>query len=182
MHTKTLAAAALLALGGAAAQAAAFDLSTGPFSFEADKTTTADFTDVYNFTGSGILGLMSSSLIETKLSDKTDIDWSDSLAFAVYNQWDGGGTLLASYGDPAVGTGSFAIEDLSVPSMFSIVVQGRAIGTGLNVFQPGLRGTYDLSVVAQPVPEPSSVLLMLGGLGGIGFLSLRRKAASRGNR
>lgn len=87
----------------------------------------------------------------------------------------GTGARLASYGDPGVPTGAFAIEDLAVPNQFSIVVNGRAIGSGLNSFQPGLRGSYDLSVAAQPVPEPGTTAMLLAGLGVIGFLGLRRK-------
>ncbi len=64
-----------------------------------------------------------------------------------------------------------------MPNQFSILVSGKAIGDGTSVFQPGLKGSYDFSVVAQPVPEPNAVLLALGALGVIRVLSARRKPA-----
>lgn len=34
---------------------------------------------------------------------------------------------------------------------------------------------YTLNTVTSPVPEPSTVALMLGGLGMVGFMAIRRK-------
>lgn len=175
MNHRHLAAGALLAIASAASQAATYDLSSGPFSMNVDKVESTEFSDIYDFSFSALSGFISGSLIEYKLSNAIDIDWGDVPALAIYAGFGGTGALLASFGDPGVPTGSFAIEDLAVPNQFSMVIHGRAIGSGLNAFQPGLRGSYDLSVAAQPVPEPGTVAMLLAGLGVIGFLGLRRK-------
>lgn len=49
---------------------------------------------------------------------------------------------------------------------YSLDIEGR--------FSPTSTG-YTINVVTSPVPEPSSVALMLGGLGLIGFMAARRK-------
>jgi hypothetical protein len=175
MNTQRVAAGVLLALAAAAAQAETFDLSAGPYSANVDKTGTAEFSDVYNFSFNGAAGFVSGSIIEYRLSNAIDIDWGDVPAVAIYGGWGATGPLLASYGDPMTPTGSFAIEDLVVPNQFSVAINGRAVGTGLSVFQPGIHGSYDLSIAAQPVPEPGSYALMLAGLGAIGFLGVRRR-------
>jgi PEP-CTERM motif len=175
MNTQRAAAAALLSLAAGVAQAASFDLSSGPISLNVDKVGTAEFSDVYDFSFSGASGFISGSIIEYRLASAIDIDWGDVPAVAIYGGWGATGALLAGYADPMTPVGSFAIEDLVVPSHFSIVIQGRAIGTGLSVYQPGIKGSYDLSIAAQPVPEPESYALMLAGLAAIGFIGVRRR-------
>jgi PEP-CTERM motif len=175
MNHLHLAASALLAIASAGAQAATYDLSSGPFSMNVDKVASTEFSDVYNFGFAAVSGFISGSLTEYKLANAIDIDWGDVPALAIHAGFGGTGALLASYGDPGVPTGAFAIEDLAVPNQFSMVINGRAIGSGLNAFQPGLRGSYDLSVAAQPVPEPGTLAMLLAGLGVIGFLGTRRK-------
>jgi PEP-CTERM motif len=176
MNKQQLATGALLALAAVAAQAASFDLTGGQFSANVDKTASTEFSDVYNFSFTGTSGFISGSLAEYKLSNAIDIDWGDVPAMAIHAGWDGTGAVLASFADPMVPVGSFSIQDLMVPNQFSITISGRAIGTGLAAFQPGVRGSYDLSIAAQPVPEPESYALMLAGLGVIGFLGVRRRA------
>lgn len=177
MRSQRIGVGIVLAMASLAANAASYDLSFGPYSAQSDKFSNAPFTDVYNFNFTGPSGVASSSLIEYKLLNYIDIDWDDTLAFTVYGGWDGSGGILASFGDPGTPTGSFVLADLPVPNQFSILVSGKAIGSGTSVFQPGLKGSYDFSVVAQPVPEPNAVLLALGALGVIRVLSTRRKAA-----
>lgn len=177
MQSHRIAAGVLLAVASLVANAASYDLSFGPYSTQSDKFSNSPFTDVYNFNFTGTSGISSSSLIEYKLSKYIDIDWADTAAFTVYGGWDGTGPVLATFGDPAVGTGSFAIVDLPVPNKFSIVISGTAIGDGTSVFQPGLKGSYDFSVVAQPVPEPNATLLGLSALAVIRLLSARRKTS-----
>ena len=75
-------------------------------------------------------------------------------------------------------TSGFAIEDVAVPNHFSITISGRATGTGASLFQPGLRGSYDFSVAAQPVSEPQTWALSMAGLLVVGFLGLRRRGRS----
>lgn len=176
MQAQRVAVGILLAVASLAANAASYDLSFGPYSTQSDKFSNAPFTDVYNFNFTGTSGISSGSLIEYRLSSFIDIDWDDTAAFTVYGGWDGAGAVLATFGDPSTPTGWFALEDLPVPNQFSIVINGAAIGDGTSVFQPGLKGSYDFSVVAQPVPEPSAVFLGLSALAVIRLLSMRRKA------
>ena len=179
MKLNHLVAGIVLALGGTAVHAASFDLSYGPFSTEADKFSNAAFTDTYNFSFTGVSGMMSASLIELKLGSYVDIVWPSANAFTVYSAWDGQGTALQANGNPGPATGYFAVEDLAVPAQFSIVVRGQATGSGTSAFQPGLKGTYDLSVMAQPVPEASSGYLLLVGLAALAVPTLLRKRNAR---
>jgi len=157
------------------AHAATTDLSAGPFGISVDKFTNNAFTDTYDFTfGAPSSGTISSSAIEVKLGKYVDIAWDATKAFAVYNGLGGSGTLLKSFADPGTTTGSFFVEDLPVgTNTFSIVLKGMATGTGTSVFQPGLKGHYDLNVIAQPIPEPATLSLMLAGLFGVGGLARR---------
>lgn len=175
---KLLAAAAALAMA-CGAQAGTADLSAGPFQISVDKYNTTPFTDIYDFTlGSFGSGTVSSSAIEVKLGKFVDIAWDATKAFTVYAGPNGTGAVLASFGDPGVSTGSFSIEDLAIAgNTFSVVIKGTAVGNGLSTFQPGLRGHYDLNVIAQPVPEPGAIAMMLAGLGGLGFVRRGRKTA-----
>lgn len=176
MNMTHLAAGIWLALGATVAQAASYDLSFGPYSTESDKFSNAPFTDIYNFNFTGASGILSASLIEYKLSNYIDINWPATQALTVYSDWDGQGSTLLSLGNPGTPTGYFAIEDLLVPSHFSIVIHGQAVGNGSSAFQPGLKGSYDLSAVAQPVPEADSGYLLLAGLAVLAVPTLLRKS------
>ena len=172
------AAGALMIMAAAAVQAQTFDLSSGPYSVNVDKTTSALFTDTYNFSFTGLSGIISGSIMEYRLSKAIDIDWADSAAVAIHGGWDGSGALLASFAERCAQTSGFAIEDVAVPNHFSITISGRATGTGASLFQPGLRGSYDFSVAAQPVSEPQTWALSMAGLLVVGFLGLRRRGRS----
>ena len=160
------------------AVAAPVDLTTGPFEASVSKYNGNAFTDVFDFmftTPSG--GTISSSAIEIKLGSFVDIQWDATKAFAVYSDYGGTGTLLALFSAPPSSTGSFFVEDLPLTDgTFSIVLKGTAVGSGLSAFQPGLKGHYDLNVMAQPVPEPASMAMLLAGLGVLGAAGRRRKA------
>lgn len=175
--TRLLGFAALLV--PALASASPIDLSSGPFETSVSKFTNNPFTDTFDFTfTSPAGGTVSSSAIEIKLGNFVDIQWDASKAFAIYSGFGGTGTELASFSAPSSTTGSFFVEDLALDdTTFSIVIKGQAIGTGLSAFQPGLKGHYDLNVIAQPVPEPASMALMLAGLGILGVAKRRRASA-----
>lgn len=174
-----------LKLAGAAALlspllafAAPVDLSTGPFETSVNKFSNAPFTDVFDFVfTSPAGGTVSSSAIEIKLGRYVDIQWDATKAFAIYSDFGGMGTELVSFSAPLASTGSFFVEDLPVDdTTFSIVIKGQAVGDGLSTFQPGLKGHYDLNVMAQPVPEPASLALSLAGLAFLGAAGKRRKS------
>jgi hypothetical protein len=176
MKTQRWVTGALLALAAAAAQAVTVELSAGPYSANVDKTGSTFFTDVYNFSFAGVSGIVSGSIMGYRLLKAIDIDWADSPAVAIHGGWDGSGALLASFADRCERSIGFAIEDVAVPNHFSITVSGRAIGSGTSHFQPGLRGSYDISVAAQPVPEPQAWALTMAGLLVVGFLGVRRRS------
>lgn len=177
-----------LKLAGAAALlspllafAAPVDLSTGPFETSVNKFSNAPFTDVFDFVfTSPAGGTVSSSAIEIKLGRYVDIQWDSTKAFAIYSDFGGMGTELVSFSAPLASTGSFFVEDLPVDdTTFSIVIKGHAVGDGLSTFQPGLKGHYDLNVMAQPVPEPASLALSLAGLAFLGAAGKRRKSGQQ---
>lgn len=72
-----------------------------------------------------------------------------------------------------IGTAQAATTDLSM------VLKGTAVGTGTSSFQPGLKGHYDLNVMAQPIPEPASLALMLVGLCGVAGTARMKKRSQQ---
>ncbi len=61
------------------------------------------------------------------------------------------------------------------PSVYTFVVTGTLLGNSSN--PNGFTGfTGSLNIYAQPVPEPESYALMLGGLAALGFVARRRAA------
>ena len=165
-----------------AAHAGTADLSSGPFEISVNKFNNSPFTDIYDFTfGAPPMGVISASAIEVKLGNFVDIAWDSTNAFTVYSGPGGTGSILAQFGNPGVSTGSFFVEDLPVGNnLFSLVLKGAAVGNGASLFQPGLKGHYDLNVIAQPIPEPASLALMLAGLCGMaGAARAKRQSKDR---
>jgi PEP-CTERM motif len=175
MKMKPLATALLLATAALAAQAASFDLSSGPYTVQVFKTTGASFTDIYNFSVAGPSTAISGALTERFGSDNINIDWGDVPVVAIYGGWDAsGGLLRPAYADPGTPAATITIASLVVPSHFSIAISGRPTGNGSSDAYPGVLGAYDLTIAAAPVPEPESYALMLAGMGVIGWLRRQR--------
>ncbi|MCW7539307.1 FxDxF family PEP-CTERM protein [Aquabacterium sp. A7-Y] len=168
---KKLLLAAALGLGLATQAFAAVDLSTGPYDFDAKKFTNNPFTDTYEFTAGEAGGQVSFSLIEVKLANHVDIDWDDSAAFSIIGD---DGSVLFQAGETTPIHYTFG-DSFSVPASFSIVLKGAAIGNGMSPWNEGLKGSYSLSVIANPVPEPETYALMVAGLGVVGYMSRRRR-------
>ncbi|WKB50659.1 FxDxF family PEP-CTERM protein [Eleftheria terrae] len=169
---KKLLLAAALGLGLASQAFAAVDLSNGPYDFDAKKFSTSPFTDTYDFLAGPNGGSVSFSLIEVKLANNVNIDWDDTAAFSVIGA---DGSVLFQAGENGPIHFTFG-DSLPVPGSFSIVLKGAAIGDGSSPWNPGLKGSYSLSVIANPVPEPETYALMLAGLGVVGYMSRRRRA------
>ena len=179
MKSHFLVVVTLLALSTATAQADSQDLSFGSYAATANKTSGTPFSDSFNFSFVGTSGLLSASVIEYGLGQYVDIAWPSTKAFSVYSDWDGMGSPLLSLGDAGTATGVFLVDALSLPSHFSIVVQGMAVGNGAGAFQAGLKGSYGISVMVQPVPEPSTGALFLVGLAILAVPTLLRKCNDR---
>jgi hypothetical protein len=135
------------------------------------------FTHTYSFhlDFSG-LAMIGASVQELKLGDLMDIDWADTNAFVVR---DAANNVLFSAGENGNPIGSFSFDNLSLAARdFSITLSGEAIGK----LDPA--GTYAISLIAaaapaeiSPVPETSSVAMLLGGLGLLGVFARRRVQA-----
>ncbi|MCF6346333.1 MAG: FxDxF family PEP-CTERM protein [Thiomicrorhabdus sp.] len=111
------------------------------------------FTDTFNFT-----------LSEDNFFEAFAVSGNAAIsAFTSMN-------VLGYFGTPST-TGSFSIIDLTqgvqlAAGSYNLVVSGVATGNA--------SAGYALTTITSPVPEPSSIALMLGGLGLVGFMAARR--------
>lgn len=64
-------------------------------------------------------------------------------------------------------TGTTQISDTLVKGSYHVNISGIANGSA--------GGNYTFAAVAQPVPEPNGWVMLLAGLGMIGFVTLRRR-------
>lgn len=169
MKLKILAAAVALA-AAAGSQAATWDLALADFETSANFTKPVTFSGgsaiKYDFTYSGIgesdivLGL---TLGELKLGSIQDI------AFTSIKLVDSNNVVVFSQTPPGP-IAFFAVDSLTITPSFSLILEGAVVGTG------AIKGSYDLSVTAAPIPEPETYALMLAGLGAVGFAAARRRA------
>lgn len=175
-----IAAAALASMG---AHASAWNLSLADFETQVSFTKQLSFTGSqaitydFSYTGSSPV-LLSLSLGETKLGSVRDInftkisisDGSKTISLPAVPQSQtalaGGGYLTSTPGPVTF----FALDAVPFQPHITLTLEGAAVGTG------PITGSYDLSVMAVPVPEPETYALMLGGLGVFGLLRRRRVA------
>jgi hypothetical protein len=61
--------------------------------------------------------------------------------------------------------------------MASVAGTDASATSGLGVFKAGLVTQFSLLEPPAPIPEPSTLLLLVSGLAGLGFFRRRRKAA-----
>jgi hypothetical protein len=133
----------------------------------------------------------------TQLNDMTFPDTGINYTDVAYN---GSGTIFASYDGSQQGV---TVRDLNLNQSFSFNtgfnISGIAAGRNNDVYLTSGNHIYDYSAtgnlitdmtfpdaginytdvsVAAPVPEPSDLLLMLSGIGLVGFSVARRKTSS----
>lgn len=173
MQLKTLACAALFALGAAAAHAEdltqTVDLvpnadTPGAYSaaFGATHEFAGMFTDTITFSGAAE-GQVSASLITIGFLPGTDINLSSVTLNGLPLAIQGGGT--------SVEVASLPLSAFSGP--LTLVVMGTAaptLGSG-EAIAASYAGTVN---VTSAVPEPETYALLLAGLGVVGLLSRRR--------
>ena len=155
-------AAALLALAGASASAAALgplDLSSGSTGF-ANTPIAGPFTDTFTFTVTAPSFLIGS--VTSVVSGSQNVDFS--------------GIFISGP------SGTFGFAKLN-PDPFEFWVTsspGFALGAGSYTLSligtnSAAIGSYGGNLAISVVPEPQTLALLCGGLGVVGFLASRRK-------
>jgi len=150
---------ASLLLASGFANAADYDLSSFESNFAVTTGVAGLFTDVFNFTldDNATGKLLFSAATEDVLS-------FDSVTFS------GNGVSIS--GNRIIWDG-FSLAAIEAPvnlvaGVYSITVTGNSLSVSSGY-------SVDSTLAVSPVPEPSSIALMLGGLGLVGFMVARRK-------
>ena len=161
MNFKQIAVVAALALSSTGALADIFNVNVinGTASFNHSNVVAGEFQDVWNF---NIAGLVTADGILSNFSFRPnqDIDFGvvtlNGVELTVTNTVDAGGNLSLAKLFPANFVGPL-----------QLVVN----------FTSGGNGSYSGNINVTAVPEPETYALMLAGLGLVGFMARRRKAA-----
>ena len=120
------------------------------------------FTDTFAFTLSEdnfFAALATSAVSSISEFTSISIDTTSGVTGTLFNIFS-----FATVPGASVGTDSVFLGAGS----YSLTIEGIASATSTG---------YTLNTVTSPVPEPSSIALMLGGLGLVGFMAARRKKA-----
>ncbi|MEF7617179.1 FxDxF family PEP-CTERM protein [Aquincola sp. MAHUQ-54] len=157
--------ASVLALAGAAANAATFNPwgvhdSFESFSFSYPTQTT--FEDRINFTLSG-----ASDLWSVAVSNEAPL---------VLNITGGSLELFRASDNAAVFNSPLTFDSTSTSVLTSSLAAGDYYYVVKGAVTGSVAGTYTITSVVTAVPEPETYALLLGGLGVIGFVARRRKA------
>lgn len=159
MLAKSLAAAigalALATPGWAADIAIQDPIDTLTFGYTSESfyyTQGTDFSDVFRFS----------------LSDASDLTIDLSFTNSAVRKLQFDLILLTTEDSPPVNitAPSTTLSNLAAGE-YSLTLTGSAIGT--------VGGSYHLDLVAQPVPEPQSMALLLAGVGATSLLAARRR-------
>lgn len=155
-------------MGSAAAVGPGYlgNLSGQSFSIGSSFSPSSVINDVYTF---DILPL--ASVAGTAVTVNLDIPSFSGTEFAISNFGvefrDASNNLIAS--DFQTSSTDYTVEiaaDLAAGSGYQFIVSGKVTGT--------LGGSYGGALAAAPVPEPRDWLMMLAGLGLVGFVAARR--------
>jgi hypothetical protein len=106
-------------------------------------------------------GTLKLKLVDDERDTLNPFTWEFAFGFAENGQWDIGAVNTGSYlydvQVAALEDGEFELTLLSLGGDFSIV-------------------RSDLTITYEPVPEPSTILLLSAGLLGLGYVARRRRA------
>ena len=148
------------------ASAAVLDLTKGSDNTIVGVSTIGSFLDTFNFT------LAQDSVVDQNLAF---LGGFDGLEFSIS---EAGSGVIA--GTASLVSDNYIIDDLFLQAGNYVTTVGGNLLAG--TFIPGLpdSGVYSLATsitAVSPVPEASTIAMMLGGLGLVGFMARRRKAA-----
>ncbi|MEW5967907.1 MAG: FxDxF family PEP-CTERM protein [Pseudomonadota bacterium] len=172
LRTKALLGLMLAGFAGSAAAAGPGylgNLSGQSFSIGNSFAPLSTIYDIYTF---DILPF--SAVAGTAVTVNLDIPLFAGTEFAISNFGvefrDAANTLIASnFQTSATDYTVEIVADLVAGTGYQFIVLGDVTGT--------LGGSYGGALAAAPIPEAESYLMMLAGLGLVGFMVLRRRAA-----
>lgn len=161
MRLSALLAAAVLAVTTPAALAADFDLDVSGGSAGFFSTPPAGaFTDNYSFSALGMSQfILSATVSGATATGAQDVDFSAITLTGPSGPF----SLVKDHDDP---TEFWALDPVAILAGDYVLTLAGTNTVG--------RGSYAGTVVLAPIPEPSVVILMLAGLGGIGLMLRRR--------
>ncbi|MES2126016.1 MAG: FxDxF family PEP-CTERM protein [Pseudomonadota bacterium] len=165
MKMKTLALVALtLAVGSVSA-------ATPVWSFDAKNNIgfsstplVGSFVDSFTFTLPYLLDKASGS-VTTRMNLPKDVDFTSVVLSSGTHSWN-----FTQTGFDGAGTERWVLDKtlLSAGAPYTLTLSGTTTG--------GAAYAGQLAFVSQPVPEPATYGMMLGGLGLVGLMARRRKA------
>jgi hypothetical protein len=165
MKTKLIAAAALLALGASASQAADYPFAMPlspqlPFSAAVPVMGPGSFADNWIFTAPANSAAVSGAAISVNLAPFFNID---SILIKLFDSSD----VLVATGTSGSGT---SLTDIPVMAGSSYYFEVSGVVSGAP------NGFYTFTAVAAPIPEQETYAMLLAGLGVVGFMAARRRA------
>lgn len=168
MKFKSFAAATAIALSSIGANAATYSigdltsLGDDGYFFSSSFSARSSFSDIYNFSISG--GENFFGAIASKVSAKA----SQSLT-SFSGTLTGGNGFSQSLSSFSVGLSQgLSFTDNLVAGSYSLALSGTS--------QAG--GSYSLTLMAAPVPEPETYAMLLAGLGLMGAIARRRNRSA----
>jgi hypothetical protein len=165
---------ASILLAFAPAVASAITLTEGPTATGVDSTTAQTFT--YDLSAAAPLPLAVRGLTLTFNNTRGQGGVSAITALST-STWTftapGGAVTGPTAFAPITGSAAAAAATVFLPDF--VVDPGQSFTLSFNLTQPGTSGSF--SFAATPVPLPAAGWMLLSAMGGVAFISRRRKAA-----